>query len=129
MYASRLTCISTAAFESAPVPVDTDDAWGDMLESEPPTSPTNVSLSLSPTPNLSTSTTADTPPNPPRPAITPSVEQVSKPTSISLTSDAGETLHPAPTTTPTTNMVGMSKEEKAAEMARRREERKQVRSH
>ena len=126
---------TTAAYESASVPVNTDDAWGDMLESEEPTSPISMSPSLAPRTisNLSTGSTIDTPSNPPRLATTSAIEEVSKPTSISLVSDASglvdETPHPAPATTPAAiSMVGMSKEEKAAEMARRREERKQVRS-
>ncbi|KAF8332636.1 armadillo-type protein [Cantharellus anzutake] len=117
-------------FESAPAPVDTGDAWGDMLESEVPT-PTDVArLSLSPkaTPDLSTSPTPKT--NLLPPAAAPTVNQASKlapsPLVPIATDWANDPPEPVPTTPPAvTSMAGMSKEEKTAEMARRREERKQ----
>lgn len=99
---------------SSPIP----DEWGAMASSSRPTSrsstsrPSQISRTLSPQPRRSIV------PSPLAPAFSPASSTRSTPIS---------SPRPLPNTadnTPPTSMAGMSKEEKAAEMARRKEERR-----
>ena len=124
---SKIPLLFIDAFESA-APHD-EDPWGAFEDPAPPPIPipvtelTNASstLTLSPAARMHTQSAA-------RPsrivALTPSTSPRSTPlASPAPSSEGGPTtpLHASP-------KVGMTKEEKAAEMARRKEERKQVRS-
>ncbi|KAG2091950.1 uncharacterized protein F5147DRAFT_722621 [Suillus discolor] len=99
---------------SSPIP----DEWGAMASSSRPTSrsstshPSQISRTLSPHPRRSIVS------SPLAPAFSPASSTRSTPIS---------SPRPLPNTadnTPPTSMAGMSKEEKAAEMARRKEERR-----
>lgn len=99
---------------SSPIP----DEWGAMASSSRPTSrsstsrPSQISRTLSPQPRRSIVS------SPLAPAFSPASSTRSTPIS---------SPRPLPNTaddTPPTSMAGMSKEEKAAEMARRKEERR-----
>ncbi|KAG2142740.1 uncharacterized protein EDB93DRAFT_601216 [Suillus bovinus] len=99
---------------SSPIP----DEWGAMESSSRPTGrspishPSQISRTLSPQPRRSIV------PSPLAPAFSPASSTRSTPIS---------SPRPLPNTadnTPPTSMAGMSKEEKAAEMARRKEERR-----
>ena len=116
------------AFESAP---HDEDPWGAFEDPAPPPVPIPVTelTNASSSSTLTLSPAARTHTQPPaRPsrivALTPSTSPRSTPlASPAPSSEGGATtpLHASP-------KVGMTKEEKAAEMARRKEERKQVRS-
>ena len=103
--------------------VDADDAWGDVFDSPTPNTSTKKSL-LSVRPVQLHSSMAHSP-----------LASSSRPTSV-ISQPASEEGWETPDTTRSQSpkasvapsMTGMSKEEKAAEMARRRAERKQARS-
>ncbi|KAG1843726.1 hypothetical protein C8R48DRAFT_736318 [Suillus tomentosus] len=99
---------------SSPIP----DEWGAMASSSRPTSrsstsrPSQISRTLSPQPRRSIVS------SPLAPAFSPASSTRSTPIS------SPRPLPNAADNTPPTSMAGMSKEEKAAEMARRKEERR-----
>ena len=118
------------AFESAPPAAE--DPWGAFEDPTPPpvpipvtelTSASSSTLTLSPAARTN-SHTAQQLARPSRiAALTPSTS----PRSTPLASPAPSSEGGAPTPLQASPKVGMTKEEKAAEMARRKEERKQVR--
>ncbi|KAH9044179.1 armadillo-type protein [Lactarius hengduanensis] len=125
------------AFESAPAPsgggwggtADDEDPWGAFEEPPPPPVPIPVTELTSPamastvTPARTHSTQA------PRPARVAALSPSPSPRSTPLASPAPNEGAALPTALSPVlpSKVGMTKEEKAAEMARRKEERKQVR--
>ncbi|KAF8590946.1 hypothetical protein K439DRAFT_1627372 [Ramaria rubella] len=88
-----------------------DDGWGDAFDSPIPVAPTKKAPSITPKkPSIARALS-------PRPAVDGSDDGWETP-------DTTRSRSPKPLVAP--SMAGMSKEEKAAELARRREERKQV---
>ena len=125
------------AFESAPTPNavgtgwggttagDDEDPWGAFEDPTPPPVPIPVTeLTSSSPPTVTAARTSSA-----RPARVAALTPSSSPRASPLASPAMSegTALPIPASPVPGKVVGMTKEEKAAEMARRKEERKQVR--